>query len=87
MKPYRWSESYTEATHENDRTIRLMRIKTAMDMCLCSLLDIGLDAGRGAEQKEVLCALHDLLVMGHLHRKYAETQLPRDRQQRFAQAR
>ena len=71
MKTYPWSESSSEAIRENLRTVRLVRISIAVNACLCSLLDIGTDARRSAEQREILCALQDLRVLTRLHRKYA----------------
>jgi hypothetical protein len=35
------------------------------------LFDIGLDGARVVGLREILCALRDLRVMTHLHRKYA----------------
>ncbi len=72
MERYPWSKSYGEAVRENQRTVRLVRINTAVNECLRALFDIGTNAQRSAEQKEILCALHDLRVMIHLHRKYSQ---------------
>ena len=72
MRPYDWSSSYREAIREDEHTVRLVKINMAVNACLCSLLEIGLDLTRAVEQREILCALHDLRVMTHLHRKYTQ---------------
>ena len=71
MELYHWSKSYREALRESEQTARMMRISLAVNECLRSLLDIGIDPERRGEQKEILCALNDLRVLIHLHRKYA----------------
>lgn len=71
MRPYPWSTYYSEAVCEDERIVRLVRINIAVDACLRALVDIGADTGRAVEQKEILCALGDLRVLAHLHRKYA----------------
>jgi len=71
MKRYPWSKAYGEAIRENQRTVRMVRINFAVNECLSALFDIGTNAQRRGEQREVLCALNDLRVMIHLHRKYA----------------
>lgn len=71
MRTYEWSSFYREAIHESDPAIRMARINIAVKKCLRSLLDIRADAGTFAEQREILCALHDLRVLIHVHRKYA----------------
>lgn len=72
MERYHWSKSYGEAIREDQRTVRMVRINIAVNDLLRSLLDIGTNAERSAEQKEILCALNDLRVMIHLHKKYAQ---------------
>lgn len=72
MELYRWSKSYGEAIRESQRTVRMVRINIAVSELLRSLLEIGTDAGRGGEQKEILCALNDLRIMIHLHKKYVQ---------------
>ena len=72
MERYKWSKSYGEAVHESQRTVRMVRINTAVSELLRSLLEIGTNAERRVEQKEILCALNDLRVMIHLHRKYSQ---------------
>lgn len=72
MEPYPWRKSYGEAIRENQRTFQMVRISTAVNELLHSLLDIGTDAGRRVEQKAILCALSDLRVLIHLHRKYVQ---------------
>lgn len=71
MERYHWSKSYREALCEGASTARAGRINLAVNECLRSLLDTGVDPERRAEQKEILCALNDLRVLIHLHRKYA----------------
>lgn len=71
MERYRWSKCYSDAVRENQRTARMIRINIAVKELLRSLLEIGTNAERRAEQKEILCALKDLRIMIHLHRKYA----------------
>ena len=71
MEQYPWSKSYREALRESGPTGRIMRINLAVNECLRSLLEIGVDPERRAEQKEIFCALNDLRVLIHLHRKYA----------------
>ena len=71
MGEYQWSKSYREALRESGPAERVMRINVAANECLRTLLDIGVDPERRAEQKEILCALNDLRVLIHLHRKYA----------------
>jgi len=71
MERYQWSKSYGEAIRESQRTVRMLRINIAVNELLRSLLDIGTSAARRREQKEILCALNDLRIMIHLHRKYA----------------
>lgn len=71
MRLYPWSAYYNEAVREDERIVRLVRINTAVDACLRALVDIGADTGRAVEQKEILCALGDLRVLAHLHRRYA----------------
>jgi len=71
MEQYKWTKSYGEAIRENQRTVRMVRINLAVDELLRSLIDIGTNAAGRGEQKEILCALRDLRVMIHLHRKYA----------------
>lgn len=75
MERYHWSKAYGEAVRESQRTVRMMRINIAVNELLCSLLEIGTNAGRRAEQKEILCALNDLRIMIHLHKKYARFDL------------
>ena len=70
MERYHWSKSYGDAIRESQRTVRLVRINIAVNELLRSLIDIGTDAGRYAEQGEILCALNDLRVMIHLYKKY-----------------
>ena len=72
MEQYQWSHSYGKAIRESQRTVGMVRINIAVNELLRSLIDIGVDGRRGAEQKEILCALNDLRVMIHLHRKYAQ---------------
>ena len=72
MERYHWSKSYSEAIREDQRTVRMVRINIAVSDLLRSLLEIGIDAERHAEQKEILCALSDLRIMIHLHKKYAQ---------------
>ena len=72
MQRYHWSKSYGEAIREDQRTVRMVRINIAVNDLLGSLLDIGTNAERHAEQREILCALNDLRVMIHLHKKYAQ---------------
>ena len=71
MRLYPWRICYTEAVCEDERVVRLVRINTAVNACLGALMEIGADTGRAMEQKEILCALSDLRVLTHLHRKYA----------------
>lgn len=71
MEQYQWSKSYREALRGGGSAARVVRINLAVNKCLRSLLDIGVDPERRAEQKEILCALSDLRVLIHLHRKYA----------------
>lgn len=71
MRLYPWSIYYTDATREDERIVRLVRINTAVDACLSALLKIGADTGRAVEHRAILCALADLRVLAHLHRKYA----------------
>lgn len=72
MERYHWSKSYGEAIRENQRTVRMVRVNIAVNELLRCLLEIGTNAERRAEQKEILCALNDLRVMIHIHRKYAQ---------------
>lgn len=71
MEQYQWSRSYGEAIRENQRIVRMVRINIAVNELLRSLLAIGTNAERRGEQREILCALSDLRIMIHLHRKYA----------------
>lgn len=71
MEQFHWSKSYREALRGGGSTAHVVRINLAVNECLRSLLDIGVDPERRAEQKEILCALSDLRVLIHLHRKYA----------------
>lgn len=72
MQRYLWSKPYGEAIRENERTVRMGRINLAVNELLRSLIEIGADSRRSAEQRELLCALNDLRIMIHLHRKYAQ---------------
>lgn len=72
MQGYQWSQSYREAVCEDQRTVRMVRINIAVNECLRCLFDIGSNTERHAEHKEILCALNDLRVLIHLHRKYAQ---------------
>lgn len=72
MEQYQWSRSYGEAVCENQRTVRMVRINIAVNELLRSLLAIGTNPERRGGQREILCALNDLRVMIHLHRKYAQ---------------
>lgn len=71
MRLYPWSTCYAEAIREDERVVRLVRINTAVDACLSALIKIGADTERAVEQRAILCALGDLRVLAHLHRKYA----------------
>lgn len=71
MRPYPWSTYYSEAICEDERIVRLVRINIAVDACLSALLKIGADTERVVEHRAILCALADLRVLAHLHRKYA----------------
>lgn len=69
MRPHPCSTYYSEAICEDERTVRLVRINIAVDACLSALLKIGADTERAVEYRAILCALADLLVLAHLHRK------------------
>ena len=71
MRLYPWSTYYSEAIYEDERIVRLVKINTAMDACLSALVKIGADTERVVEQRAILCALSDLRVLAHLHRRYA----------------
>ena len=70
-KEYHGRKSYGEAIRESQRTVQMVRINIAANELLRSLLDIGTNAERRGEQREILCALNDLRIMIRLHRKYA----------------
>lgn len=72
MERYHWSKSYGEAIREEQRTVRMVRINFAVSELLRALFEIGTNAERRTEQKEILCALSDLRIMIHLHKKYAQ---------------
>lgn len=72
---FHWSKAYGEAVHESQRTVQMVRTNIAVTELLRSTLEMGTNAERRGEQKEILCALNDLRIMIHLHKKYASSGL------------